>query len=437
MPAALCVVASCSAGQGPSAQGAARPPGPATAWHVGVVPLVRWPGPASASSVYDPDQPFTPQQIRTDYSMNALYANGLTGQGETIGIVDAYGSPTIKADLASFDRIYSLPSPPSFKVVQPAGKVPPFNPDGVDRKGWAAETTLDVEWCHVMAPGASIVLAETPVDEVEGTSGFPQIVKAEKALIDDYHVAVISQSFGATEETFPTAASLLALRSAFVLAYSRHVTVLAASGDQGASGGTVSGGEYSEPVIGWPASDPLVTAVGGTAITVNSQGQQTAPPQVWNDSAGAGGGGVSESFPLPSWQDGVRAEVGAKRGIPDVSMLAACDPGVGIYESFSAPAGVESICGTSLATPLFAGVVAVADQLHSGDLGLLNPALYKLGASKAKGLRDVTRGNNSVTTTGGKLVVGYAAAKGYDLASGWGTIDAFYLVQELAAKTVP
>ncbi|HEV8064939.1 MAG TPA: S53 family peptidase, partial [Acidimicrobiales bacterium] len=362
-------------------------------------------------------------------------------QGRTIGIVDSYGSPTIVADLASFDRYYGIPAPPSFKVIQPVGKVPPFNPGGTDRLGWALETTLDVEWAHAMAPGASIVLAETPVDEVEGTSGFAQIVQAETDLIEHYHVAVISQSFTATEETFASSRDVLALRSAYELAARHGVTVLAASGDAGASGGTNNRSyDYGRRVIGWPASDPLVTAVGGTAITIDAAGKQTAPVQVWNDGYEGGGGGLSEIFARPSWQDTVANSVGSRRGIPDVSLLAACSPGAAIYQSYTQPAGISSVCGTSLATPLFAGIVAIAAEVHGGGLGLIDATLYKLGAEHAKGLVDVTHGDNTVTVpvsaTAYKTVTGYSAVKGYDLSSGLGTVNAWYLVQELANKTL-
>jgi subtilase family serine protease len=434
------VVALTSAGAGEgrpilAAVGALRPPA------IAVVPLVQFGTGRAGEALLGRGAPFTPEQIRANYSMGYLYAKGLTGKGRTIGIVDAYGSPTITADLASFDEHYGVPAPPSFKVIQPAGAVPPYSASATDRADWAFETTLDVEWAHAMAPGASIVLAETPVDEVEGTSGFAQIVTAEKALIEHYHVAVISQSFGATEETFPSSKSLLSLRSAYVLAARHGVTVLAASGDDGVSGGTNNRSyDYGRRVVGWPASDPLVTAVGGTAIYINSAGKQTSPVQVWNESFEGGGGGVSEVFGRPAWQDSVAATVGSKRGIPDVALLAACSPGVGIYESFDGPAGITSICGTSLATPLFAGIVAIAAELHNGALGLINPDLYKLGAENAKGLVDVTHGDNTVTVPVGpdseKTVNGYSAVKGYDLASGLGTVNAWYLAQELAGKTL-
>jgi subtilase family serine protease len=385
---------------------------------------------------------YTPAQVRRNYGLGAVYTAGYNGAGRVIGIVDVYGSPTIRADLATFDHRFGIPPPPSFTIVRPAGTVPPFDPRVTDMLGWAGETTLDVEWAHAIAPGASIVLAETPVDEVEGTSGFAQIMTAEKYLISHEHVSVISQSFVATEETFPNAASIVALRGAYRDAARAGVTVLGGSGDAGVSGAKTNVSQYYDKrVIGWPASDPLVTAVGGTQILLDATGRPTAPPQVWSG-FGSGpigsGGGISEYFQRPSWENGVASIVGGHRGMPDVSMLASCVPGAVIYSSFPGPSpGYSATCGTSLATPIFAGVVAIADQLHHGGLGLLNPLLYKLGLYHAPGLVDVTHGSNTVYLyVHGKFtkLTGYNAVPGYDLASGWGTVNATALVPELAGR---
>jgi subtilase family serine protease len=391
-------------------------------------------------------------QIQHAYDLPALYSTGVTGRGQTIVLVDSFGSPTIRHDLGVFDKAYHLPAPPSLHVIEPAGAVPPYTTNDT-REGWAGETTLDVEYAHTVAPGAHIVLVETPTSEEEGTTGFPQIVTAEKYVISHHLGGVISQSFSATEQTFPTAHSLLRLRSAYTDAAAHGVTVLAASGDSGAA--DVKAGEvnyYLHPVTSWPDSDPLVTGVGGTQLRLNGKGQHIAPDTVWNDTFNgptqhfiygvrgpnplAGGGGKSVIFGRPTYQNSVKSVVGPHRGVPDISMSGACDGAVNTYQSFAGqPAGWYPTCGTSEATPLFAGIVALADQVAHHPLGLINPALYEMSAAHAAGLVDVTRGNNTVAfTQHGKreTVTGFTARPGYDLASGVGTVDAAKFVPELA-----
>ncbi len=381
--------------------------------------------------------------------MPTLYAEGRDGAGQTIVIVDSYGSPTISRDLAKFDSAtagFDLPPPPSFKIITPAGAIPPYDPSDRDMVNWATETSLDVEWSHAMAPDANILLVETPTDETIGTAGFPEIVKAENYVINHGLGNVISQSFGAAEPTFPSASSIRHLRSAYVAASHVGVTVLASTGDQGASAAeNAAGTEYfTTPVVQWPASDPLVTAVGGTQLHLNASGDRTAPDNVWNDTSlfgepAAGGGGVSSVFSRPAYQSGVAAQVGTQRGIPDVSMSAAVNGAVLIYTSFAGQAtGWEPIGGTSAATPMLAGIVAIADQVVGHGLGEINPTLYKVG-SGSPGLPDITKGNNTVSFAQGGTTVtvhGYSAATGYDMASGLGTASGPALVTALTAPTV-
>ena len=170
-------------------------------------------------------------------------------------------------------------------MLQPVGKVPPFDPSNPTMVGWALETSLDVEYSHAMAPGASIVLLETPVAETEGTVGFPEIIAAENYAINNHLGDVISQSFGATEETFPSPSSILALRSAYFNALANNVTVLASAGDTGATNYHFNGTTlFTHRVVGWPSSDPLVTSVGGLQLHLNAQGDPTLPDNVWNES---------------------------------------------------------------------------------------------------------------------------------------------------------
>ena len=395
---------------------------------------------------------YLPAQLQRAYNLPRLYRQGITGRGQTIIIVDSFGSPTIQRDLRRFDRAAGLPAPPSLKVIQPAGPVPPYQPNS-DREGWAGETDLDVEYAHAIAPGASILLAETPTSENEGTTGFPQIVTAEKYVINHHLGGVISQSFSATEQTFGSRQSLLALRGAYIDAARQGVTVLAASGDSGAA--DVKYNEvtyYLHRVTSWPDSDPLVTAVGGTQLHLAAGGGDVTPATVWNDTFNApanefvvggpgpsplaGGGGRSVVFARPRFQNGVRGVVGGHRGVPDISMSAACNGAADMYQSFAGqPAGWYPTCGTSEATPEFAGIVALADQVAGHPLGVINGYLYRLAAQHAPGIVDVVSGNNTVSfRQGGRLrtVRGFRARPGYDLASGVGTVNALRFVPELA-----
>jgi subtilase family serine protease len=378
--------------------------------------------------------------------MAPLYSQGLTGTGETIALIDSYGSPTITSDLATFDKAFGLAAPPSFTIIAPEGAIPPYNPNNSTMVGWAEETTLDVEYSHAMAPGANLLLVETPVAETIGVQGFPQMVAAENDVINNNLAQVISQSFGAAEETFPTTKSLTDLRSAYTNAQKHHVTVLAASGDDGSTSGSNAAGTkyYTTPVVNWPASDPLVTAVGGTELHLTASGTRTQPDTVWNDTAAqgrpaAGGGGVSSVFARPAWQSGVAATVGANRGMPDIALSASVSGAVLIYASFGGlTPGYYPIGGTSEASPLFSGVVAIADQSAGHSLGFLNPTLYKIEAAGDPGIVDVTSGNNTVSfVQGGKAVTvpGFTAGTGYDLASGLGTINGGDLVPELVAAS--
>jgi subtilase family serine protease len=383
---------------------------------------------------------YTPVQYRVAYNLNPLYSGAatgraITGAGETIVIVDSFGSPTIASDLHTFDTQFGFPDP--VLQIDKFGNVPPFDPTNSTMVGWAEETSLDVEYAHSIAPGAKIILAETPVAETEGTTGFPEMMAAEDSLIKSGQADVISQSFGATENTFPgfssgNFSSLLDLRYAFKDAAAHGVTVLAGSGDEGVTN-FESDGEtlYPMRVTSWPASDPLVTAVGGTQLDLDQAGNKLEPDVVWNDGFGASGGGTSAIFSRPLYQIGVSKVVGKSRGVPDISMSAAVNGGAWVYMSF---AGIESpgvsdpgwyiFGGTSEATPIMSGIVALADQQAGHRLGLINPALYLLGGLQkagvpGTGIVSVTSGNNSF---GG--VTGFNATAGYNLATGWGTINA-------------
>ncbi len=127
---------------------------------------------------------YWPSQLQAAYDEGPLFKRGIEGKGQTIVIVDSFGSPTIASDLSVFDKQFKLPAPPSFTIIRPdRQRVPTWKAENSDMTGWGAETTLDVEWAHAIAPEASITLVETPVSETEGIQGFPQIVEAEDYVI--------------------------------------------------------------------------------------------------------------------------------------------------------------------------------------------------------------------------------------------------------------
>jgi subtilase family serine protease len=427
---------------------------------------------------------YEPFQLQRAYDLAPLFSKGIKGQGETIVIVDAFGSPSIASDLATFDSELGLPNPPSFRVITPEGPITtnPTNctktysstgPDLCsDYYGWTDETSLDVEWSHVMAPGANILLVETPMTETEGIYGFPQIVAAENYVIDHHLGDVITQSFGATESTFTSPSQIYSLRSAYFNAKRHGVTVLTGSGDQGSTGeicnpssGCADPNDVfccsSTPVISWPASDPLVTAVGGTQLHLNDVGVRTAADSVWHDlsstvgvtgpvySWGASGGGHSTVFPRPRFQDGVAGVVGNSRGTPDISMSAAVNGSVVFYDTTDPSVkGWSIVGGTSEASPLFAGIVALADQVAGHSLGYLNPALYAMAESgQPDGIVPISQGDNTYTfcraadlksdsscASSADLVTvpGFSANGSYNNATGWGTVNAALFVPALA-----
>jgi subtilase family serine protease len=423
-------------------------------------------------------------QLQRAYNLAPLFSRGIEGQGETIVIVDAFGSPSIASDLQTFDSAMGLPNPPSFQVITPEGPITTnpknctstYSPTGPDLcsdyYGWTDETSLDVEWSHVMAPGANILLVETPMTETEGIYGFPQIVAAENYVVDHHLGDVISQSFGANEQTFTSPGQIYSLRSAYVNAARHGVTVLAASGDQGStdyicnpSSGCADPSDViccsSTRAIDWPSSDPLVTAVGGTQLHLNDEGYRTAPDSVWDDLSstvgvtgpvytwGSSGGGQSTVFARPQFQDGVAGTVGGSRGTPDIAMSAAVNGAVDFYDTTDpSVAGWGIVGGTSEASPLFSGIVALADQVAGHSLGYLNPALYAMAQRGAHdGIVPISQGTNTYTfciaadvesnsscASSSDLVTvpGFNANGSYNDATGWGTVNAAAFVPALA-----
>ncbi|GAA1269330.1 S53 family peptidase [Kitasatospora nipponensis] len=362
---------------------------------------------------------YSPLQYRTAYRLDPLYQAGITGKGRTIVIVDSFGSPTIQHDLDVYSAQWGLPS--SQVEVVKWGQVPPFDPTDGDMNGWASESTLDVEAAHAVAPGAKIVLLETGVAETEGPVGVPEMMSGINHLVDAGDADVVSMSWATSEAMFPgfdqgDYTSLTTLRYAFTNAARHQVTLTASSGD--------GGGHANRLDAAWPAGDPLVTAVGGTELKLDDRGVRSAPDAAWSGS----GGELSQVFARPGYQNPVRSVVGAHRGTPDISMAGSPNGALWLYSSFD-PAHTgwtADGAGTSESSPLFAGVVALADQAAGHRLGVIDEDLYRLYAQHAPGLVDVTTGSTGAG--------GFPAAPGYDQTTGVGTLDATLLVQELAHR---
>jgi subtilase family serine protease len=367
---------------------------------------------------------YSPQEMQRVYGVSKLLRKGDDGAGETIVIVDSFGTPTIASDLATFDAGYHLPPPPSLKIISPLG-TRPFNPAKAGMLGWAFETTLDVEWSHAMAPAARIVLLTSPVNETQGVQGMPQFDKLENFALDHHLGQVISQSWGTAENTLFTRAGKRVIRH-FERTYARaaasHVTVLASAGDTGSANVKRNGTTfYPFPTVGFPASSPLVTAVGGTSLDASTRGRYESET-VWDNSGGAGGGGISQFFAEPRYQHALphsdQQLLGDHRGLPDISWDADPQTSILVYVSFLPKAserGYYFIGGTSEGSPQWAGLVADLNQLIGHPIGFLNPFLYALGAADT-GFHDITVGDNSFAG-----IPGYDATPGWDAASGWGT----------------
>ena len=193
---------------------------------------------------------YSPQELQNAYCQASILTEGYTGVGETIIIIVSFGSPTIAQDLQIFDADYGLPDPPSFTVLAPLGTVP-FDPTNSDQVGWAFETTLDVEWAHAIAPGADIVLLTIPVSETEGMQGMPEFLLLEQYALDHHLGKIISQSWGATENTLFTPAGQQVFEDFerfYQDAAQQNVTVLASAGDVGSDNPDINGTIYPFPV---------------------------------------------------------------------------------------------------------------------------------------------------------------------------------------------
>jgi subtilase family serine protease len=351
---------------------------------------------------------YGPYQIRKAYGVTDLLDKGITGLGTTIAIIDAYGSPTIRKDFQAFNAAWELPQ----------GQLNIFAPFGVHGSDstWISETSLDVEWAHVMAPGATInlVLAKTSND-VDLYKALAYVVKHD---LGD----VISLSFGENEHCVDPQLRRAEHRT-LKEAVRKGMTILVATGDYGSAQLTCDNGSYQQ-AVSYPASDPLVTAVGGTALTADAVTGRYISETAWNESSAfskATGGGYSKLYAAPAYQRGIRGAARG-RGVPDLALNASVSGGVLVYENnrLTGRTTINIMGGTSVATPELAGILADGVQLAHHRLGSINPALYKLGNSKiySQAMHDISSGDNMLASTG---LSGYAAAPGWDPATGWGS----------------
>lgn len=348
---------------------------------------------------------YTPIQVRHAYGFDTLTADG---QGQVIGIVDAYDAPTIAGDLATFIAsshlpvMNGLPGAPACTVA--LGPHPCFQKQlaasatTVD-SGWAVETSLDVEWAHAVAPGADILLVEAP------SAGVPDLLRAVD-LATSSGAGVISTSWGTAEYAGETDGDVH---------FQRPGVAFTASAGDGGSG------------VLWPAASPSVVAVGGTSLKLDQAGNVLSET-AWSNT----GGGVSAVETEPRYQASIGiATPGYKRASPDVAYLADPSTGVAVYDStpYQGMSGWFEVGGTSVGAPQWAGLIALADQLGGSDAAASAPlsALYRAAFAPTYGqtFRDITSGANGV----GPFDLAHG---GYDFVTGLGTPRASNLVPFLA-----
>jgi subtilase family serine protease len=312
------------------------------------------------------------------------------GNRTQIAIVDAFGDPSLASDLASFDSITGLP--PTTLIVR--------YPDGLPKRtssGWAVETALDVEWAHAIAPAATIDLVVAVDSSLGGI--FDAIAFVANSLPNE---TVLSMSFGLSESAYPSTGSftIASTHALFNTITSHGTTSFASSGDAGAS---------SCCNIQYPASDPLVVAVGGTSLTLNPDASYSHET-TWTGS----GAGSSIVFSKPTWQQGLGDSM---RDIVDVSYDA--DPNTGVLV---VQGGREfQVGGTSAGAPQWAALAALASQANSARYGGLSPKLYGLAS-----YHDVNSGSNGF----------FSANSGWDYPTGMGTPDANATVKSLRTTAV-
>jgi subtilase family serine protease len=340
---------------------------------------------------------YTPSLIASAYNFTQAYANNDYGQGITIGIVDAYGDPNIQYDLNAFDHMNDLP-PINLSIYYPSGK-----PLSVSRQ-WAIETSTDVEWAHAMAPQASIKLFVVPND------GLTALMNATSMVISHNLANVISLSWGVPESSI-SSAEIATYSEMIQQAQFRGISVVAASGDQGALDGTTT------PTVNFPASDPYILSVGGTSLSFlnkNAVIQEGWGGNISGKTYGSGGG-FSKYFSKPSYQDGIK-NITNMRGVPDVAMDADNYTGVQVITG----GGQYRIGGTSIGTPIWSAVIALMDSADNTTIGSPDPLFYQIYHSNYYNMSftQVYYGSNGY----------YSNSAGWNPVTGLGTPNVWQLI---------
>ncbi len=357
----------------------------------------------AARPAASPQASFTPRQIANAYA----FPTGVDGTGQTIAIVELGGGYAL-TDMTTYFTTLGLHVPTISNVsVDGAANTPTGDPNSAD-----AEVALDIEVAGAVANGAKFVVYFGPNTD----QGFLDAVTT--AIHDSVNnPTIVSISWGGPESGW-TAQAQSNFDTAFADAATLGITICVAAGDNGSSDGVSDGKAH----VDFPASSPHVLACGGT--TLAASGSTIRSETVWNDGAqgGATGGGVSETFPLPTWQQhaGVPPSVNAGshigRGVPDVAGDA--DPQTGYVTLVDGQNGV--VGGTSAVAPLWAALTALINEKSGVRLGFYNAILY--GAAKT-GLNDITVGNNGA----------YTAGPGWDACTGLGSPNGSLLASALAA----
>jgi subtilase family serine protease len=394
---------------------------------------------------------YTPAQIDSAYGVSQMRRAGLDGRGQTIAITGAFFSPTLRKDAGSFSREFGLPRLDHRnyrELVAPGTRRYPRDP--AETQSWYIEQALDVEWTHAVAPGARIVY----VGAANDAGGLDQAINE---VVDRHLANIVSNSWGLPESLAPRGESL-AMNAVFEQAAAEGIGVYFASGDEGDN--KAAAGRKS---AGFPDSSPWVTSVGGTSLAIDAHGGylwESGWGTTSTDWNGAGwspaapgefmygsGGGPSHVFAMPAYQVGAVPSAlatwkGAERRTePDLAMDADPQTGVTFAQTYVLPNGRRRIIdswigGTSLAAPLVAGVMALADQESGFAHGFINPALYALRGTPA--LRDVMGGHRSLAVLrnalqpDGTIVTrlrsldrdsSLAAAPGWDPVTGLGSLN--------------